>query len=82
MGEDDLALIRKRLMWAGEAPVQVATSYTPMIYAGSVDIAKPDTVRTTAYWHWFDICHLTDVSGCKLQQYLRCKQPRTGHAPG
>lgn len=49
LSEHDTALIRKRLMWAGGTPVQVATSYTPMIYAGSVDIAKPDTGPSGLY---------------------------------
>ena len=49
IGGHDTTLIRKRLMWAGDAPVQIATSYTPMIYAGSVDIAKPDTGPSGLY---------------------------------
>lgn len=49
LGEHDLTLIRKRLMWASEAPVQIATSYTPMAYAGSVDIAKPDVGPSGLY---------------------------------
>lgn len=49
MDQNDLALIRKRLMWADEAPVQIATSYTPMIYAGSLDVAKPDTGPSGLY---------------------------------
>lgn len=46
---NDLVVIRERLMWASDAPVQIATSYIPMKYAGSVDIAWPDTGPSGIY---------------------------------
>lgn len=36
-------------MWAGDTPVQIATSYIPMIYAGSTDLALPDTGPSGIY---------------------------------
>ena len=36
-------------MWASDKPVQIATSYIPMRYAGSPDIALPDTGPSGIY---------------------------------
>lgn len=43
LGAGEEAVIRKRLMWASDVPIQIATSYIPMRYAGSAAIAEPDT---------------------------------------
>ncbi len=43
------SVIRKRLMWASGSPVQIATSYIPVRYAGGVEIAHPDTGPTGIY---------------------------------
>lgn len=42
-------LIRKRHMFAGDRPVQLATSYIPVQVAGSVELAFPDTGPTGIY---------------------------------
>jgi GntR family transcriptional regulator len=42
-------VVRERRMWAGDKPVQIATSYIPMSYAGSPDIALPDTGPSGIY---------------------------------
>lgn len=47
--EGDQTLIRKRHMFAGERPVQLAASYIPLGIAGSVDLAFPDTGPTGIY---------------------------------
>lgn len=43
LSEAEQALMRRRRMHDGDAPVQIATSYIPMTAAGSPDIAFPDT---------------------------------------
>lgn len=47
--EDEEVVVRERLMWAGDVPVQIATSYIPLAYAGSPDIAVPDTGPSGIY---------------------------------
>lgn len=49
LNESAQTLVRKRHMFAEETPVQIATSYIPMEYAGSVDLAFPDTGPTGIY---------------------------------
>ena len=49
IGTDEEVVVRERLMWAGDKPVQIATSYIPMRYAGSPDIALPDTGPSGIY---------------------------------
>jgi GntR family transcriptional regulator len=49
LNENDQVVVRERLMWASDAPVQIATSYIPMEYAGSADIALPDTGPSGIY---------------------------------
>ena len=46
---DEQVVVRERHMWANDAPVQIATSYIPMRYAGTVDIAWPDTGPSGIY---------------------------------
>jgi GntR family transcriptional regulator len=46
---NEQVVIRERHMWAGDKPVQIATSYIPMRYAGSPDIALPDTGPSGIY---------------------------------
>jgi len=47
--ENDPVVMRKRHMFAGERPVQLATSYIPLAIAGSEEIALPDTGPTGLY---------------------------------
>jgi GntR family transcriptional regulator len=49
MGELDQALIRRRHMYVDATPIQIATSYIPLRYAGSVDLALPDTGPSGIY---------------------------------
>jgi GntR family transcriptional regulator len=49
MEEAEQALIRRRHMYAGGTPIQIATSYIPIKYAGSVDLALPDTGPSGIY---------------------------------
>jgi GntR family transcriptional regulator len=49
LGDGETVLIRDRRMWSGDAPVQIATSYIPMTYAGSTDLAHPDTGPSGIY---------------------------------
>jgi GntR family transcriptional regulator len=49
LATDELALIRKRQMFADDRPVQLAASYVPMSVAGDVGIAFPDTGPTGLY---------------------------------
>lgn len=47
-GESDRTLTRRH-MYADDTPVQVAISYIPMRYAGTVDLAIPDTGPSGIY---------------------------------
>lgn len=49
IGADEQVVVRERHMWASDTPVQIATSYIPMRYAGTVDIAWPDTGPSGIY---------------------------------
>ena len=49
IGAAEEVVVRERLMWANDKPVQIATSYIPMRYAGSPDIALPDTGPSGIY---------------------------------
>jgi GntR family transcriptional regulator len=49
MSESEQVLIRRRHMYADNAPIQIATSYIPMRFAGSVDLALPDTGPSGIY---------------------------------
>ncbi|MQY05715.1 GntR family transcriptional regulator [Actinomadura macrotermitis] len=49
LGETERTLIRHRHMFAEDVPLQIATSYIPMSYAGSTDLALPDTGPTGIY---------------------------------
>lgn len=49
IGGDEEVVVRERRMWASDRPVQIATSYIPMRYAGSPDIAVPDTGPSGIY---------------------------------
>lgn len=49
ISEGDPVVMRKRHMFAGERPVQLATSYIPLAIAGSEEIALPDTGPTGLY---------------------------------
>lgn len=49
LDESAQTLVRERNMFAEETPVQIATSYIPMAFAGSVDLAYPDTGPTGIY---------------------------------
>jgi GntR family transcriptional regulator len=49
IGADAQVVVRERHMWASDTPVQIATSYIPMQYAGTVDIAWPDTGTSGIY---------------------------------
>ncbi|GAB3452652.1 GntR family transcriptional regulator [Streptomonospora sediminis] len=49
LAEADETLVRKRQMFAGSRPIQLATSYIPMDVAGGVDIAMPDTGPSGMY---------------------------------
>jgi GntR family transcriptional regulator len=49
IGTDEEVVVRERRMWAGDKPVQIATSYIPMRYAGSPEIALPDTGPSGIY---------------------------------
>ncbi|SRR6266568_1999705 len=49
LSSGEQVLVRKRLMWASDVPVQVATSYIPMKFAGSVRLAEPDTGPSGIY---------------------------------
>ncbi|NYE13898.1 hypothetical protein BJ999_004194 [Actinomadura citrea] len=40
---DEKVLIRRRHMFANDVLIPIAVSYIPMRYAGSVDLAMPDT---------------------------------------
>ena len=40
------------------------------------------TARAQAHVHGLNIGHLTDVSGCNLQQYLSCNRRRVNGQPG
>lgn len=43
LSDTDHALMRRRRMYADDAPMEIATSYIPMSAAGGPDIAFPDT---------------------------------------
>ncbi|WP_248965424.1 GntR family transcriptional regulator [Sphaerisporangium perillae] len=47
--EDDPVVMRKRHMFVGDRPVQLATSYMPLTVAGDESIALPDTGPTGLY---------------------------------
>lgn len=49
LDESAQTLVRKRHMFAEGTPVQIATSYIPMEFAGSVELAYPDTGPTGIY---------------------------------
>jgi GntR family transcriptional regulator len=49
LGKHVQVVVRERLMWADDVPVQIATSYIPLEYAGSADIALPDTGPSGIY---------------------------------
>ena len=49
IGAAEEVVVRERRMWASDKPVQIATSYIPMRYAGSPDIALPDTGPSGIY---------------------------------
>jgi GntR family transcriptional regulator len=49
LGESDQTLTRRRHMYADDTPVQVAISYIPMRFAGTVDLAMPDTGPSGIY---------------------------------
>jgi GntR family transcriptional regulator len=49
LGQEDDVVVRERQMWANDVPVQIATSYIPMAYAGSPAIAQPDTGPSGIY---------------------------------
>ena len=49
LSDAEQALMRRRRMYADNAPVQLATSYIPMSAAGSPDIAFPDTGPSGIY---------------------------------
>lgn len=47
--ESEQTLIRSRRMYADDRPIQIAISYIPMRYAGSVELAMPDTGPSGIY---------------------------------
>lgn len=49
ISRDEQVVVRERLMWASDSPVQIATSFIPMRYAGSLDITLPDTGPSGIY---------------------------------
>lgn len=49
LDEHERVLIRRRHMFADDVPIQIAISYIPMQYAGSVDLAMPDTGPSGIY---------------------------------
>jgi GntR family transcriptional regulator len=49
ISENDPVVMRKRHMFVGDRPVQLATSYIPVTIAGGEDIAIPDTGPTGLY---------------------------------
>lgn len=49
LDEGEQTLIRQRHMYGDDVPIQVATSYIPMRYAGSKDLALPDTGPSGIY---------------------------------
>lgn len=49
LAENDPVVMRVRHMFAGDRPVQLATSYLPLEIAGSEQIALPDTGPTGLY---------------------------------
>lgn len=49
LGGTDHALMRRRRVYADDAPTEIATSYIPMSAAGSPDIAFPDTGPSGMY---------------------------------
>ena len=49
LGEEEKVLIRRRHMFANDVLIQIAISYIPMRYAGSVDLAMPDTGPSGIY---------------------------------
>jgi GntR family transcriptional regulator len=49
LNEAEQTLIRRRHMYADGMPIQIAISYIPMKYAGSVDLALPDTGPSGIY---------------------------------
>jgi GntR family transcriptional regulator len=49
IGGDEEVVVRERRMWASDRPVQIATSYIPLRYAGSPGIAVPDTGPSGIY---------------------------------
>lgn len=49
LSEDEQVVVRERLMWASQSPAQIATSYIPLTYAGSLDISWPDTGPSGIY---------------------------------
>lgn len=49
LDEEEKAVIRRRHMFADGIPIQIAISYIPLRYAGSVDLALPDTGPSGIY---------------------------------
>lgn len=49
LDEGEQAVIRQRHMFGDDVPIQVATSYIPIRYAGSKDLALPDTGPSGIY---------------------------------
>lgn len=49
LDEGEQAIIRRRHMFADDIPIQIAISYIPLRYAGSLDLALPDTGPSGIY---------------------------------
>jgi GntR family transcriptional regulator len=49
LDEDERTVIRRRHMYADDIPIQIAISYIPIRYAGSKDLALPDTGPSGIY---------------------------------
>lgn len=49
LDEGEQTIIRRRHMFADEIPIQIAISYIPLRYAGSKDLALPDTGPSGIY---------------------------------
>lgn len=49
LDENEHAIIRRRHMFADDMPIQIAISYIPLRYAGSLDLALPDTGPSGIY---------------------------------
>jgi len=49
LDDDEQVIIRRRHMFADDIPIQIAISYIPIRYAGSKDLALPDTGPSGIY---------------------------------